>query len=49
MTFIQQVTGWMKQWNLFKSVNKRSANDIKQQRIVTRIYVILFTSMIIPY
>lgn len=36
----------MKQLNLFKMVDKRSENNVKQQRITTRLYLILLTGMI---
>ena len=45
MTCIQRFVRWMKQLNLFKSISKQSATDLKQQRITTRIYLILLASM----
>ncbi|CAF0953174.1 unnamed protein product [Adineta ricciae] len=37
----QQLIKSIKQLNLFKNIDKRSENDIKQQRIMTRIYLFL--------
>ena len=36
---------WIKQVNLFKVVNERTENDIKQQKLITRIYLIALLSM----
>lgn len=43
----QNAIQWVKQLNLFKSVHKRSENEIKQQKRMTRIYLISFLSVII--
>ena len=37
----------LKQLNLFKVANERTENDIKQQKIISRVYLILLTGMII--
>lgn len=37
----------MQQLNLFKVANDRSENSVKQQKIMTRIYLILITGRII--
>jgi hypothetical protein len=36
----------MKQLNLFKSENERTEDKVKQQKMITRIYLILLTGMI---
>lgn len=45
MTCIQRLGRWINRLNLFKSVRKQSATDIKQQRITTRAYLIVLASM----
>jgi hypothetical protein len=36
----------MKRLNLFKVANDRTENSIKQQKIITRVYLILLTGMV---
>ncbi|CAF1196470.1 unnamed protein product [Adineta steineri] len=43
VAYIRNLVLWVKQLNLFKSANNRSADNIKQQRITTRLYLILFS------
>ena len=38
---------WMKRLNLFKKVNDQSENSIRQQRIITRIYLVSLTGIVI--
>ncbi len=38
---------WMKQLNLFKVANERTEDNIKRQKIITRVYLILLIGMII--
>ncbi|CAF1210287.1 unnamed protein product [Adineta ricciae] len=49
LTSIHKLGEWIKQLNLFKSVADRTTDDIKQQRITTRLYLILFTSLILIF
>lgn len=44
---LQKFSQWIKQLNLFKIADKRTENDIKQQKITTRIYLISLISIII--
>jgi len=44
---VRKFSQWMKRLNLFKVNNERTENDIKQQKIFTRVYLILLTGMII--
>jgi hypothetical protein len=37
----------MKRLNLFKAANNRTENSIKQQKIITRVYLILLAGMVI--
>jgi hypothetical protein len=37
----------VKRLNLFKVTNERTENDIKQQKIITRVFLILLTGMVI--
>ena len=37
----------MKRLNLFNDKNNQTENSIKQQKIITRVYLILFVGMII--
>lgn len=37
---------WIKKLNLFKFANERTENDIKQQRTITRVYLLLLSSKI---
>ena len=46
MTCIRKVIRWIKQLNLFKSVDNRTASDAAKQRIITRTYLILFAGMV---
>lgn len=41
----QKFMEWICKLNLFKKVNERTENDIKQQRIITRIYLTLLSGM----
>ena len=41
----QNLIQWMKQLNLFKSADKRTEEDIKQQRFISQVYLISLTSM----
>jgi len=43
----QNVIQRIKQFNLFKRVHQRTENDIKEQKLTTRIYLFLLLSMII--
>jgi hypothetical protein len=44
---VRKYVQWIKQLNLFKMANKRTENNTKQQKIITRIYLILVIGMII--
>ncbi|UJR19141.1 hypothetical protein I4U23_022271 [Adineta vaga] len=46
MKDIRRLGIWMKQLNIFESASRRTSNDIKQQRISTRIYLILLSGLI---
>jgi preprotein translocase subunit SecY len=46
-TYRQKVLLWIKQLNVFKSAEYRSADNIKQQHVMTWVYLILFSGMII--
>lgn len=43
-TCLQNFIQWTKQLNLFKSIKKRTEEDIQQQRLISKIYLILLTS-----
>ena len=43
---LQKCVEWIKQLNLFKVANKRTEDDIKQQKLTTRVYLILLSSKI---
>ncbi|CAF1660120.1 unnamed protein product, partial [Adineta ricciae] len=47
LTRLSKFIQWMKRLNLFKTINDRTENSIKQQRIITRVYLVLLTSSII--
>jgi hypothetical protein len=47
MARIRTVIQWIKQMNMFKLIDRRTSNDIKEQRISTRIYLSLFAGMIL--
>lgn len=38
---------WLKRLNLFRVANERTENDIREQKMVTRVYLILLISMIV--
>lgn len=44
MRSIQQLSIWAKELNLFKSETQREMNDIKRQRLITKIYLICLLS-----
>ena len=43
---LKKCVEWIKQLNLFKVANQRTENDIKQQKLTTRVYLILLSSKI---
>ncbi|UJR06811.1 hypothetical protein I4U23_011098 [Adineta vaga] len=47
LAYICKLGKWTKQLNLFKSATNRTVDDIKQQRITTRLYLILFICFIL--
>ncbi|CAF1661282.1 unnamed protein product, partial [Adineta ricciae] len=47
--YIRQLGQWIKQLNLFKSASNRTRNDIKQQLITTRLFLILFINFILIF
>ncbi len=47
MTYARQFCQSVKRLNLFKVTNERTENDIKQQKIITRVFLILLTGMVI--
>ena len=38
---------WMKHLNLFKKIDDRSEDSIKQQRIITRVYLVLLIGKVV--
>jgi hypothetical protein len=49
LTRFQSFSRWTKRINMFKSGEDKTATAIKQQRITTYLYLILFTSMHVFY
>ncbi|CAF1152034.1 unnamed protein product [Adineta steineri] len=47
MTYIRRLVQWTKQLNIFKLVTHKTPTDIKQQRITTRVYLILLAGMVL--
>ncbi|CAF4033211.1 unnamed protein product [Adineta steineri] len=47
LSFIRNLTRWMKQLNIFKSAANRTVDDIKQQRISTYCFLILLAGSIL--
>ena len=45
-THVRKFAHWMKRLNSFKVADDRTENSIKQQKIITRVYLILLTGMI---
>ncbi|CAF1222349.1 unnamed protein product [Adineta steineri] len=43
MTRMRKIGRWMRQLNLFKAADRRTEKDVKQQKISTRLYLILLT------
>lgn len=46
MVYIRRTTKWLKQLNLFKSINHQMPSAVAQQRLITRIYLVLLASMV---
>ncbi|CAF3744343.1 unnamed protein product [Adineta steineri] len=49
MTYIQRFVQWIKQLNMFKLVTHKTPTDIKQQRITTRVYLILLAGSLLIF
>jgi len=47
MTYVRKFSRWIKRLNLFKVINERTEDDIKQQKIITRVFLILLTGIVI--
>ena len=47
MRRVSRFIQWVKHLNLFKKVDDQSENSIRQQRIITRLYLVLLTGIVI--
>ncbi len=47
MTYVRKFSQWIKRLNLFKVISERTEDDIKQQKIITRVFLILLTGIVI--